>query len=234
MGEFFDAAKALFPQSRAFELFVANNTYRLVHALCELPEDIRREAEMIYFDLFPETTRYSEKWEKAFALIFYQQEQAKRQQVLASMWRLRCGGQSAQFLQGILRCIDSRIQVIENTPLSNPRHSNIVNICVFGRRGTACGNRKAVCAYRIGNINFEPTIIQNDVSATYDAILNNPDYWWGCFYVCKDVVRNALNQILFVETLALSNIWRNYIEYIVLKIKPVHSTAIVFIDWQNT
>jgi hypothetical protein len=233
MSRFFEAVKALLPQSRACAHFADNNKYRFMQALSVLPEDIRTEAERVYRDLFPETTRCAEKWERVFALYFTRQEIQKRQEILTLMWRIRSGGQSAQFLQDVLRYIDDRILVIENVPLSNPRHSSTVSMCVLGYKNMRCGNPKAVCGYRVGNAGFVPAIIQNGTSGTYDDIFNDPRWWGFCFYVCASTERNALKQILYVKALSLDAVWRNYVEYIILKIKPVHTTAIVFIDWKN-
>jgi uncharacterized protein YmfQ (DUF2313 family) len=233
MSKFFEAVKTLFPQSRAFELFVENKKYKLVKALCELPENVRKEGELVYFDLFPDTTRYPEKWENVFALFFTKREYAKRRKIIDSMWKLIGGGQSGEFLQDILQCIDPEIKVVENVPTSNPRHSSIVELCVNGHRSMRCGNRKAVCNYRRGNIGFIPTIIQNDATSGYNIPFDT-DYWEFCFFICKSAVRNNRGQILFIEPVILDAVWRNYVEYIILKIKPVQSTAIVFIDWQDT
>jgi hypothetical protein len=233
MSKFFEAAKALFPQSRAFQLFVNNKKYKLVKALCKLPENVRTDAELVYFDLFPETTRYPEKWEEVFALFFTKAEYQKRRAIIDSMWKMLNGGQAAEFLQSLLQCIDDRIQVIENVPLSNPRHSSIVDLCVNGHRSMRCGNRKAVCNYRRGNIGFIPTIIQNDATSDYNIPFDT-DYWEFCFFICKSVIRNSRGQILYVEPIQIDSIWRNYVEYLILKVKPVQSTAIVFIDWQET
>jgi hypothetical protein len=232
MARFFDAVKALFPRSRAFQLFVDNKKYKLVKALCELPESVRKEVELVYFDLFPDTTRYPEKWEEVFALFFTKREYAKRREIIDSMWKAIHGGQSAQFLQDLLQRIDANIKVIENVPTSNPRHSSIVDLCVNGYKSMRCGNNKAVCNYRRGTIGFTPTIIQNDATSDYN-IPFDINYWEFCFFICKSAVRNSRGQILYVEPLQIDAVWRNYIEYLVLKIKPVQSTAIVFIDWQN-
>jgi hypothetical protein len=233
MSKFFEAAKALFPQSRAFQLFIKNRKYKLVQALCELPKNVRKEAELVYFDLFPETTRYPEKWEEVFALFFTKVEYQKRRAVIDSMWKMINGGQSGEFLQDLLQCIDKNIRIIENVPISNPRHSSIVDLCVNGHRSMRCGNRKAVCNYRRGNIDFTPTIIQNDATSDYKIPLD-VDYWAFCFFVCKSAVRNSGGRILYIEPLQIDAVWRNYVEYLILKVKPVQSTAIVFIDWQET
>jgi len=78
-GKFFEAIKQLFPRSRAFELFADNSKRKLIKGIAELPENIRREAELVYLDLFPDTTRFPEKWEKVFALFFTEAEFSKAQ-----------------------------------------------------------------------------------------------------------------------------------------------------------
>jgi hypothetical protein len=208
MSRFFETAKALFPQSRAFQLFVENKKYKLIQALCELPENVRKEGELVYFDLFPDTTRFPEKWEKIFALFFTKREYEKRREIIDSMWKLIHGGQSAVFLQDVLQCIDKQIKVVENIPTSNPRHSSIVELAVCGHRSMRCGNRRAVCNYRRGEIGFTPTIIQNDATADYNIPFDT-NYWEFCFFVCKNAVRNNRGQILYVEPIALDAVWRN-------------------------
>ncbi|MDR2734312.1 MAG: hypothetical protein LBC99_06645 [Spirochaetota bacterium] len=233
MRRIFEAVKALLPQSRAFALHEEGNIYLFMQALCALPEEIRAEAGLVFLDLFPETSRCSEKWEGVFALYFTRQEEEKRREILKSVWWMRRGGQSAQFLQDVLRLIDNRICVIENTPLSNPRHSSVVYKAVLGNSIMKCGEDQAVCGYREGSDSFVPAIIRNDASEAY-TIHNEPDYWGNCFYICERVERDGDGRLLYVLPRRLSAAWRNHIEYIVLKIKPVQSTAIVFIEWVNT
>ena len=229
-GKFFEAIKLLFPRARAFELFADNSKRKFFKGLAALPEDIRKEAELAYFDLFPFTTRFPDKWERVFALHFTEAEKVKRREIIDSMWKTFAGNQSTAFMEFLLQHIDPRIRVIENIPVSNPRHSGVVILCVCGFRTMRCGHRKAVCGYREGHESFNPTIIQNDVTTEYN-IPEDSAYWENCFFVCKSIRRSQRQRILYVEPLDLSAIWRNYIEYIILKVKPVHTTAIVYINW---
>jgi len=231
-GKFFDAIKQLFPRSRAFELFADNSKRKFFKGFSTLPEDIRKEAELAYFDLFPDATRFPDKWERVFALIFTEAEKVKRRDILDSMWKTFAGDQSTSFLELMLQRIDSRIHVIENIPLGNPRNSAVVFLSVCGHHSMRCGHRRAVCGYRLGNENFVPTIIKNDAITEYNIPVNDA-YWENCFFICASAIRNQHQNILFVEPLTLNEIWKNYVEYIILKVKPVHTTAIVFIDWQK-
>lgn len=154
MSNFFDAVKLLFPRSRAFNFTIDNNKRKLIKAIAVLPEDIRCEMEQVYFDMFPETSRCVADWEKVFAVVFSSKELEKQRNVLAALWRINKGGQSAVFLESILQNIDKDILVVENIPVSNPRQKNVVFVAVCKNKIMCCGNKKAVCGYRIGDGGF--------------------------------------------------------------------------------
>lgn len=230
MSVFFDAIKLLFPRSRAFNFTINSDKRKLIKAIAVLPEDIRHEMEQVYFDMFPETSRCIEDWEKVFAVVFSSKELEKQRNVLAALWRINKGGQSAVFLESMLTNIDANILVVENTPVSNPRQRSITNIAVCGNKTLCCKNVKAVCGYRVGDENFLPSILRNDVSELY-SIKNDPRFWAYCYFICRRVVRNNKNEILYVEKIQIKKEFRNYIEYLILKIKPVHTVAVMFIEW---
>lgn len=230
MSNFFDAVKLLFPRSRAFNFTIDSNKRKLIKAIAVLPEDIRREMEQVYFDMFPETSRCVDDWEKVFAVVFSSKELEKQRNVLAALWRINKGGQSAVFLESILQNIDKDILVVENVPISNPRQKNVVFVVVCKNKIMCCGNKKAVCGCRIGNGGFDPTVLRNDLSEVY-SIKNDKKYWGFCFFVCKGVARNSSGEILYIEKLKLKKDFRKFVEYFILKIKPVHSVAVVFIEW---
>ena len=230
MRGFFDAIKLLFPRSRAFNFTINSDKRKLIKAIAVLPEDIRHEMEQVYFDMFPETSRCIDDWEKVFAVVFSSKELEKQRSVIAALWRINKGGQSAIFLESMLRNIDADILVVENTPVSNPRQRSVTNVAVCGNKTLCCKNVKAVCGYRIGDENFSPSILRNDVSELY-SIKNDPRFWAYCYFVCKRVVRNSKNEILYIEKLQIKKEFRNYIEYLILKIKPVHAVAVMFIEW---
>jgi hypothetical protein len=224
--------KTLLSISMAFRLFVNNNKRKFIKGFSKLPENIRREIEFVYFDIFPDTTRFPEKWEKVFAVVFTAAELSKRKNILSVLWKINKGGQSWPFLEEVLQGIDENIRVVENVPVSDPRSIRVVRLAVCGNRIMVCGNRKAVCDYRLDNTPFMPSILRNDVSEFY-TLPYDSRYWEMCFFVCKEVVRDGRGNIIFVRQLAIDIVWKNYIEYMILKIKPVHSAAILFIDWKD-
>jgi len=214
-------------------MYRENNKRKLVKGLSFLPESIRHEAELVYFDIFPDTTRFPEKWEDVFGIFFTGDEQEKRRDILDSLWKINKGGQSAPFLEGILRIINDDIRIIENIPVKNPRDSNAVITSVNGQKAMVCGNRKAVNKYIIGDTNFTPSVLQNDISQVY-GIPNDRNFWEMCFFVCKSAERNPVtNDILYINRLRISPVWKNYIEFLILKIKPLHSSAVLFIEWTD-
>jgi hypothetical protein len=227
--KFFEAIKTLFPRSRAFELFIDNPKRKMIKAISVLPEDIRHDAELVYMDLFPDTTRYPEKWENTFAVYFTAKELPKRRSVIESLWKINNGGQSAMFLQDVLESMGN-IKVIENVPVINPRLVRIVDIAVCDNDVMICDGDQAVCDCRLGDENFIPTVLRNDVSEFYSLPVE-PRWWEMCFFVCKNVFRDNNFNIAYVEPLKMNVDYRNYIEYLILRMKPVHSIALVFIDW---
>jgi len=228
--KFFEAIKNLFSHSRAFQLFVDNNKRKLVKGLSFLPENTRQEAELVYFDVFPDTTRYPEKWENVFGIIFTEAELEKRRDILDSLWKINRGGQSPVFLEEVLQKIDGAIHVFENVPLRNPRDSNIAYPSCCDNKIMVCDHKQALCDFRVGNETFIPTLLMNNISEVYNFPAD-PKFWETCFFVCKSLVRNNRNEILYIERLQIPEIWKNYIEYLILKIKPLHTTAVLFVEW---
>jgi hypothetical protein len=227
---YFEAIKNLFSRSRAFRLYVDNNKRKLVEGISFLPENIRHGAELVYFDIFPDTTRFPERWEDIFGVLFTEAELSKRRDILDSLWKINKGGQSWPFLEEILQKIDTDIHVFENIPLRNPRDSNVAYYCVCDYQYMVCDSKYANCDCRTGDDTFVPTVLINDISGVY-SIPNDSTFWEMCFFVCKSVTRNRRNEIMFIERLRIPSVWKNYIEYLILKMKPVQSTAVLFVEW---
>ena len=232
-GKFFEALKNLFPHARAFELFADNTKYKFVRALSELPEDIRLEAEKVYLDLFPHTTRFPEKWESVFALFFTGYEMEKRRDIIDAMWKLICGNQAAGFLEYILRFVDIGFHVDDNVPVIDPRSSQGGPLDICDYRTMVCDNEYAMCDLSVGDSNFVPTVLQNDTSGLYD-IPEDVDFWRMCFFIGKEIVSGSGGEIIYIDPLPLDIRWKSIVEYLVLKIKPVHTTALLFVDWKET
>lgn len=228
--DFFDAAKALLPTSAMWNLTQERNLRKLFEAIAVLPEDLRREMELVYMDYFPDSTRCLERWEEVFSVIFTQSDIGERRDFLKLLWGMNHGGQSLYFIRSVLQGVFPEIVVEENIPVANPREANIAYFAVCDNEIMVCDNEKAVCDYREGDETFVPTILRNGTESPY-TLPNDARYWEFCFYVCKKVVRNSRNEILYVEKLQIPAIYKNYIEYFILRIKPVHTVAVMAVEW---
>jgi hypothetical protein len=229
---FFDTIKALFPISRAFNLTYEGNKRKFMLALSVLPDDLRKELELAYCDLFPYSTRKIKKWSDVFAVVFGGKEIQKQRDIIQAHWRMHLKGQSANFMEYILQHLDERIRVVENCPASNPRQSNTGMISVNGNRYMVNGGRRAVNGFHLGDKNFIPYVIKNNLVDFY-SIPNEPQWWDTCFFICGGVMRNKNQEILYADPIKMSLVWKNFLELLVLKIKPAHSTAIIFIKWTD-
>lgn len=227
---FFSAIKALLPSSIAWDLTQQKNMRRLFEAIAILPDDLRQEVEGVYLDYFPETTRSPEKWEQVFQVIFTQSELELRRSVLTGLWQMNNSGGAAIFLQKVLQEVWPSLQLIENVPVGNPRGPSAVNFMVCGNETAVCGNRKAVCGYRIGDGDFETTVLRNDTASSY-SIPNEPAWWGYCFYLCEEAVRDSTGKIIYVKRIEIPAVYKNYIEYFILRMKPVQSVAVLAIKW---
>lgn len=228
---FFESLKSLFPKSKAFDLTHESNFKKFVRGLAVLPEDIQKGSEQVYFDLFPETTRALAEWENQFQVLFADEQYGTtRPEILKSLWQSNAGGQSITYLEGLLKNISKDIILVENNPVKNPRDSNAVFACMCGQKHSVCGNERMNCGFKVGDSTFEPTIIKNGKESSYD-IPPVYDYWRNYFFVCGGVVRNSRKEIIYCQKLKIDSKWKAYIEYLILKIKPVQVGAVLFIEW---
>ena len=230
---FFKVFKLLFPRVKSFELVFETKLKKFIRGLSVLPEDAKTEMEKVFLDLFPETTRAFDEWEKQFAVLFASEQYGEnRVGILKALWKANSGGQSLEYIQGVLQSVIPEIKVFENNPAKNPRDANAVLSCMCGQRWSVCGNKKLSCGYKVGDENFVPTVIRNDSEQTYDIPVDRR-YWENYFFVAKDVVRNKRQEIIYCQKMFVDAKWKSYIEYLILKMKPVHTGVIVFIEWEE-
>lgn len=228
---FFEALKALLPHGKAWFFSQDSTAEKFFKGLATLPDHLRSEMDGVYLDLFPDTTHATAEWEKQFAVQFAQEQYGDTNRgILSALWVSNAGGQSAQYLQMLLQRVDERIKVIENNPVKNPRDANSVMAALCGQRIMMTGYKKARCAFRVGDETFEPTVIRNDQETTYDIPVDTK-YWDQYFFVCRNVVRNSLGEIIYCQKLQMDSRWRQYVEYLILKTKPAQTGALIFIEW---
>lgn len=228
---FFKSLKLLLPSGKAFDITQNSTVRRFFKGLSYLPEDVKRENELVFLDLFPETTRALEEWENQFSVLFADLQYGEtRRGILKALWQVNIGGQDLKYLQGVLQNINKNIQVFENIPVKNPRDANAVFGCMCGKRQSVCGNKKLICGYKDGDSEFTPTVIRNDSDQLYDIPID-VQYWQNYFFVAKNIVINSRREIIYCEKLLLDTKWKSFIEYLILKIKPVQMGALIFIQY---
>lgn len=229
--KFFETIKMLFPRSKLFRFASGGNLDNFSKALAVLPEDIRTEAEKIHADLFPLATRNLDEWEDAFELPFtYLLTELQRRNFLQSIWRGRHGLATAEFLENMLNYFVPGIKVVENIPVRMPRANSVAFTCIDGNKYMRNGNKYAIDGRRIGDRHFIPTVLKTNQAKPYN-IPQDKRFWETCFYVCGSVMRNAYGEIILVRKIQIPEIWKPYIEYIILQIKPLHMSAIMFIEY---
>ena len=230
---FFKVFKLLFPRVKSFELVFETKLKKFIRGLSVLPEDTKKETEKVFLDLFPETTRFFDEWEKQFAVLFASEQYGEnRVGILKALWKANSGGQSLEYIQGVLQSVIPEIKVFENNPIKNPRDTNAVLSCMCGQKWSVCGNKKLSCGFKVGDEKFVPAVIRNDSEQTYDIPVDK-HYWENYFFVAKDVVRNKRQEIIYCQKMTVDAKWKAYIEYLILKMKPAHTGVIVFIEWKE-
>ena len=230
---FFKVFKLLFPRVKSFELVFETKLKKFIRGLSVLPEDAKTETEKVFLDLFPETTRAFDEWEKQFAVLFASEQYGENcVGILKALWQANSGGQSLEYIQGILQSVIPEINVFENNPVKNPRDANAVISCMCKQKWSVCGNKKLSCGFKVGDENFFPAVIRNDSEQTYDIPVDK-HYWENYFFFFFYVVRNTRQEIVCCKKMTADAKWKSYVEYLILKMKPVHTGVIVFIDWKE-
>jgi len=97
---FFRIFQHLLPRARAWNLVAEKKLRQLFVGLSKKPEEIREFADLVYYDLFPDTTREIAAWEKQFGLPTASTEQQQRDNVSAH-WQSQ-GGQDREYIEGVL------------------------------------------------------------------------------------------------------------------------------------
>lgn len=228
---FFKSLKLLLPTGKAFDITQNTKIRKFIKGISFLPEDIKKENELVFMDLFPETTRVMEEWESQFAVLFSNLQYGDtRRGILKALWQVNIGGQDLKYLQGVLKNVSPKINVYENIPIKNPRDANAVFACMCGTKQAVCGNKKLCCGYKSGDSEFSPTVIRNDSDQLYDIPVDEL-YWQNYFFVAANVIRNSKKEIIYCQKLILDSKWKPFIEYLILKIKPVQMGALIFIQY---
>jgi len=100
--DWFNIYTHLLPRSRAWALRPGSVLRQIVKGLTYFPNDVRREFDRIWLDIFPDTTRALTEWEQQWALPASTLTEAQRRSRLSAVWKAT-GGQSPKYLQDTLQ-----------------------------------------------------------------------------------------------------------------------------------
>jgi hypothetical protein len=116
---FFRQIKHLLPSGAAWSLTVNKTLRRFFLGLSEQPAATKTFVDNVYLDLFPETTRELNEWERQFGLALTDTsggdadpEVINGRLLLAAEWRAT-GGQSPSYIQGVLQAAGFDVYVHE-------------------------------------------------------------------------------------------------------------------------
>lgn len=104
--------KHLLPNAKAWRLTVDKQLRQFFDGLSGLGSDIRTYFDLIYLDLFPETTRDISGWEQQFGLANTLTIEQERRDRLTATWQA-VGGQSPRYIQNTLQAAGFNVYVHE-------------------------------------------------------------------------------------------------------------------------
>lgn len=144
---FFRQLVHLLPRAMAWSVTVDKTLRRFLEGLAQAPSDARDALDLIWLDIFPDTTRELAKWEKQFGLIAPATDDDRRLQ-LAAVFSAQ-GGQSPRYLQDVVRAAGFDVYLYEwwGLPLSGaPVAHDPHDYTVVPSIGTVqCGEPLAQC-----------------------------------------------------------------------------------------
>lgn len=259
----FRVLEHLLPRARAWAIKPGTLLRNFIAGLAILPDDIRREFDRTWLDIFPAYTRDIDAWEQQWALTPAPLTETQRRQRLGATWKAR-GGQSPGYIQDTLQAAGFPVFVHDwwvpdteppepvnpfswvrgdTAPLSGVDCGEPLAEC--GEEFAECGNTVSLRGYllvnRVQTSRVDSTALCGEeimecgeveaecgqfTSFTFDFVKYNvpfePVGWRYMFYVGGEV---------FGELATIPAIRRTEFETLVLKLKPAHLWAGVFIDY---
>lgn len=233
---YFNIIKYLFPKSRMFSIVKSENFNSFIRALTALPKDVKDYIGKIYLDIFPQTTRSIEKWEEVYGIISPNQDEDTRRQTISMRFKNK-GGQSALYIQNMLRGNGFDVFVHENNPPVNPadvvdkEYSWILtngfipietderSVAISCGGDWRLGENKLFCGYfeKYLTINTEADIVKD---------IEEEDIPF-CFFIGGDIIKDDEGKIRRIETAKVPESRMEYFKQLILSIKPAHSWAIM-------
>ena len=99
---FFRIIQHLLPRAKAWCLTPTKQLRQFFEGLTDLGSDIKDYFDNVWLDIFPDTTRELDAWEKQFGLLNTLTDEQERRDRLAATWQA-LGGQSPRYIQDTLQ-----------------------------------------------------------------------------------------------------------------------------------
>jgi len=133
----------LLPRSEAWKLVIDKTLKDFFIGLSETNPAYREFFDLVYLDLFPQTTRQLDEWEAEFGIIKKLDVEQERRDRLDARWKEE-GGQSPQFIQDTLQGEGFDVYVHEWWVYDE----TFISYVVSGNNDARCGNDNARCGAR--------------------------------------------------------------------------------------
>ena len=101
---------------------------------------------------------------------------------------------------------------------------------VCGAKKMVCGEKHCFCEWQVGNRKYMPQILQNGKVQKWNVPYLR-QYYEMCFFISRSVFRDAQNRFIVIQRLKLQEKWREFFEFVISAVKPVHMTAVLFVEW---
>jgi len=110
--KFLDLYKHLLPRARAWKITIKKQLREFFEGLSGFPEAVKLFFDLIFGDIFPQTTRELDKWEKQFNLSNSALSDADRRTALDAAWKA-LGGQDPRYIQDSLQAAGFPVYIHE-------------------------------------------------------------------------------------------------------------------------
>lgn len=117
--DLFKAFRTLLPDGRAWNIDLSVVFKQLIDAIMDSAADVKEYFLRVKNDVFPDSTEALDLWEEQFLLDGSSLTESERRSNLAARWSSR-GGQSANYIEGILLKLEIVAKVYENFGRADP------------------------------------------------------------------------------------------------------------------
>ena len=154
----------ILPKAKAWQLTIDKQLRQFFDGLTGIGSDIKEFIDLVWYDIFPETTREIDAWEAQFGLPATDLTEQERRDRLAATWQA-LGGQDPRYIEDTLRAAGFDVYVNEwwaddvptaRNPLLvlNDGLNPLQYVANCGAQKANCGGVEAICGATIQPVGF--------------------------------------------------------------------------------